>query len=315
MRKSTKSLIVATTATLAALYAYNKFVETSSVRNNLLKTEKGSYYNWKQGRIFYQKCGKGKPIILVHDLDTRASSEEWSKIVKKLSKERTVYTLDLLGCGRSDKPALQYTNYMYVQLISNFAKEIVKEKADIVATNISSSFVIMANNLDNTLFDKIILVNPVSVNQMSAIPNKNSKLKLAIIHLPIIGTFIYNRLMSPIKIDFKFKKDYFSKSQLINSNLKDTYYESAHLDRSNGKYLYSSILTNYTNINIEHAIKKIDKPVYIIGSREIDGNIAIMDNYHKLNNNIEITHISNCQLYPQLEIPTKFLKVLENEIK
>ena len=49
-----------------------------------------------------------------HDTDAGASGEEWTKVAKKLAKNNTVYTIDLLGCGRSDKPSIQYTSYLYV---------------------------------------------------------------------------------------------------------------------------------------------------------------------------------------------------------
>lgn len=52
------------------------------------------------------KTGTGKPILLIHDTDSGASGEEWAKVAKKLAKNNTVYTIDLLGCGRSDKPSI-----------------------------------------------------------------------------------------------------------------------------------------------------------------------------------------------------------------
>ena len=79
--------------------------------------------------------------------------------------------------------------------------------------------------------------------------------------MPVIGTFIYNKLMTPIKIDFIFRKKFFSRSQLITSKIEDTYYQAAHSNNSNGKYLYSSILSNYININMYHAIKNINTPI------------------------------------------------------
>ena len=83
--------------------------------------------------------------------------------------------------------------------------------------------------------------------------------------------------MNPAKIDIVFRLKYFSRMQLISTKLEDTYYESAHLDKSNGKYLYSSIIANYLNINMVHAVKNIDKPVYIIGSTDKPKNIDVMD--------------------------------------
>lgn len=310
MKKNTKKLITIAAAAFAGMYAYNKFVETNATRKNLLKTNDGNFYNWKEGDIFYTKIGEGKPILLIHDTDSKSSGEEWAKIRKKLAKNNTVYTIDLLGCGRSDKPAIKYTNYLYVQMISSFTKDIIKEKTNVIATNLSAPAVIMANNLDETLFDKIILINPTSIKELEAIPDSKAGLKEAIINLPVIGTFIYNKLMTPLKIDYIFRKKYYAKPQLISSKTEDIYYESAHLDGSTGKYLYASILTKYININMNHALKNINKTIYIIGSTDFYNNLEIINQYHNNNKNFEITHISNAALYPQMEIPEKTLSII-----
>jgi hypothetical protein len=64
------------------------------------------------------------------------------------------------------------------------------------------------------------------------------------------------------------------------------------------------------NISIRHALKKIDKPVYLIGSRDLKNNFHTLDEYRKLNKNFEITMLSNGNLYPQLEIPEKIYAVI-----
>ena len=222
--------------------------------------------------------------------------------------------LDLIGCGRSDKPALQYTNYLYVQLISDFINNVIKEKTDIIATNLSASFVIMANNLNKDLFNKMILINPISMNKLESIPTSILKLKQKCIQLPLIGTFIYNILNTQTKTDIVFKTKYFRHSQLVSSKLVDTYYESAHLDGSNGKYLFSSLLANYVNINIKHAVKKLDKNAHLIISRDVKNNISLADEYYRTNKNISITNISNGGLYPQLEIPERILNIIKGII-
>lgn len=88
----------------------------------------GKYYHWKYGNIYYTKSGKGKPVLLIHDLDPTASSYEWKAVTKKLAENHTVYAIDLLGCGRSEKPNMTYTNYLYVQLMNEFISNVINEK-------------------------------------------------------------------------------------------------------------------------------------------------------------------------------------------
>lgn len=312
MKKSTKRFLFITTAALAGMHLYNRFVANVSTKKNMLPTKNGSYYSWKQGNVFYTKLGSGKPILLVHDTNSASSSVEWSKITKRLQKNHTVYTIDLLGCGLSDKPAINYTTYMYVQLLTAFIKDVIGEPTDVVATNLSAPSVIMSNQMDQSIIDKIILINPVPLQAIGLVPDAQSKLKHTIINLPIVGTFIYNILMNPARLDRIFRNMFFSNAQLVTSQLEDAYYEAAHMDNSSGKYLYSSILGNYMCGDIRHAIKKIDKPVSIISSRSIGSNIKTIEEYRKLNSRFEVTRLSNCKLFPQLENPEKVTQIIES---
>lgn len=314
MKKSIKLFLFAVGTTLTGIYVYNRFIEQTATKNNLLRDTHGQYYSWKHGNVYYTKTGNGSPILLVHDLNSTASSEEWKKIIRRFEKEHTVYSLDLLGCGRSDKPAMEYANYLYVQLLSDFVKDVIQEKTEVVATNMSASSVILANHIDDTLFEKIILINPVSLKQLEIIPDKKSKLKKRLIELPFIGTFIYNIMNNSKKIDQAFRTEYYERPQLISSTMEDIYYEAAHIGGSKGRYLYSSMVGNYLNNGAVHAVKNLTTPTLIIGSREMNKYALALDDYHKVNPNIEIVKLTNGNLYPHMEVPEKVYSLIKDFI-
>ena len=97
---------------------------------------------------------------------------------------------------------------------------------------------------------------------------------------------------------------------MVSTKTLDTYYESAHLQNSKGKYLLSSIKANYTNINIVHALKKINNSIYLVGSREQNGITEIMNSYVAYNPSIEASYVDNSKYLPQLECPERLLKLL-----
>ena len=120
-----------------------------------------------------KKEGTGSPVLLIHDLNHYSSSMEWDKVIGTLSKEHTVYTIDLLGCGKSDKPAITYTCYLYVQLLTDFIRDIIGEKTDIVATGASASFVTAACQNIADQIDHIILVCPESTHALAKLQITN----------------------------------------------------------------------------------------------------------------------------------------------
>ena len=112
MKKHVRNFLLLTTLTTISIYGINKAISVSSSMKNLLKTEKGKFFHWRYGNIYYTKHGKGTPLLLIHDLNPASSSYEWEKIAKHLAKHHTVYTLDLIGCGRSEKPNMTYSNLL-----------------------------------------------------------------------------------------------------------------------------------------------------------------------------------------------------------
>ena len=199
-------------------------------------------------------------------------------------------------------------------MIQGFISDVIQEKVSIIASNISASFVIMANHIDASFIEKIILINPASLEQLDTIPDDLSKVKKSIVQLPFIGTFVYNIRNNMQTIDESFRTRYVSKPQLISSSLEDVYYEAAHKNGSNGRFLYSSLLGNYVNNTISHAVKSITTPTLIIGSIEIKRYALALDDYHKLNKNIDIIRINNGSLYPHMEIPEKITSLIEDYI-
>ena len=140
MKQKIKTGILMTALAVGSLHIVNRCAQAFATVKNLLDKHKGAFYDWRFGQIYYTKTGSGSPLLLVHDLAPAASSYEWDLLLKNLSADHTVYCLDLLGCGRSDKPNLTYTNYFYVQLINDFIEHVIHEKTDIIATGLSSSF-------------------------------------------------------------------------------------------------------------------------------------------------------------------------------
>lgn len=307
MNKKLKKLIAFTAFSGTAIYVFNKFIDYTASYRGLTLDENENYYAWRNGTIFYEKKGIGSPLLLIHDLNPISSSYEWKNIIDELSKKHTVYAIDLLGCGKSDKPSFSYINYLYVQLINDFIQDVIQEKTDLVVTGESFSFAVMAARMNQTLIGKITAINPTDIAYNVQSPTKCSEMIKRIFELPIIGTFIYNLIANTKTINKQFTENYYFDHTKIPANLPDIYYETAHLQGSNGKYLYASILGKYTNINIIHALKLVTSPIHFIVTDASNEDIKEYLNYNK---NITIDHISDAGYLPQLEKPKAIINLL-----
>ena len=307
MNKKVKKIITFAALAGGAMYAFNKFIDYTASYRGLTLDEDENYYAWRNGTIFYKKKGNGSPLLLIHDLNPISSSYEWSHIIDKLSETYTVYAIDLLGCGKSEKPSSSYVNYLYVQLVNDFIQDVIQKKTDLIVTGESFSFVVMAARMNQTQIGKITAINPTDITYNVQSPDKCGELVKHVFELPIIGTFIYNLVANMKTINRQFTEKYYYDTTKIPVNLPDTYYETAHFQGSNGKYLYASILGKYTNINIIHALKLVTNPIHFIITDSASQDIEEYLNYNK---NITIDHISDAGYLPQLEKPETVISLL-----
>lgn len=295
-------------ATTVAIHTYNKFININVSQNKSLDYIPDLYYNWKFGEISYTKQGVGSPILLVHDLTTYSSGYEWHKVTDILSETHTVYCIDLLGCGNSDKPHILYTNFLYVQLITDFIKNVIGERTTVVATGESSSFVLAACNSNEELFGEIFMINPMDINILTKSPNKLSSFITKVINTPVFGTFLYNVFTRERKIRSLFETDYYSNYTFEEDYITKVYYESAHTDGS--KYLFASLSGFYTMLNVSHCLKSIKKNIFIIVGKNLDEYKEIAEEYQDVLPYVNIYSVEDTKYLPQLEKPEEVAEII-----
>ena len=309
-RKTIPSLIAFSAVTAFAFHAVNRVCFSTSTLKNVLKEDDSNYFEWRFGKIKYTKRGTGSPLLLIHDLIVGSSGYEYRKIVDDLSKDHELYVLDLLGYGLSDKPNMTYTNYLYVQLILDFIKNVIGEKTDIVASGESSSIAIMACHNDPESIRNVILLNPQSLSRMNLSPNRQTRLMKFILDLPVLGTFIYNMMTTKESFRKNFREELFYNRHSISEEMIAAYSEASHYPDYNAKYSYTSYVGRYMNTGMIHALKEINHCIYIVygkGQREIE---SITDHYIYFNSAVEKVGIEDSGHFPHIEQPDATLQQL-----
>ena len=302
------TLAALTTIATGIVHISNRVIVASSQLKEMLDFSNHNYYNWRFGKIYYTKKGSGSPLLLIHDTMPGGSGYEWSRVEDQLALEHTVYTIDLLGCGRSEKAGITYTNFLFVQIICDFIKNVIKEKTDIIASGFSCSFVTTAAAYDKENINKIMFINPVSLVSLSKTPTQKDKIFKFLIEIPVFGTLIYHIIVSRETISDLFLDNLYYNPFHADRDIMDAYYEAAHKGGYYAKYLYSSQSAKYMNINIRHALESLDNSIYIVeGEDEPNGN-SIVDDYRRINPAIETAVISCSKHFPHIENAEGFLE-------
>lgn len=307
-KKNLTYLSLFTGAAIGTMHIVNRLFYYISTADNILDQYTYEYYDWRFGKIAYRKNGNGSPVLLIHDLNVCSSSYEWNKVIKTLSKTNTVYTIDLLGCGCSDRPALTYTNFLYVQLITDFIKHNIGEKTDVIVSKDSCPFVLMACANDDSIINRIIMINPPNLVNLAKIPTKRSKMLKSILFTPIIGTFIYNMEVNKRTIVKKFTKSYLYNQNEMREKDILTYFEASHRDKTHSRFLYACLKSRYTNANIMYCLSKLNNSIFIITGSANPENTLAANQYQNQLPSIEITEIPRAKQLPHVEKSDEFIE-------
>ncbi|WP_052890545.1 alpha/beta fold hydrolase [Thermogemmatispora carboxidivorans] len=119
-------------------------------------------YRWRHGYIFYKLVGpeQGPPLALWHAPGLAASAYELRELVTLLGERYRVYAPDLLGFGLSDRPALPYSGPLYVELLSDFLREVVGQPALLVAQGTSCQYALEVARRSPELCRGLVLLWP-----------------------------------------------------------------------------------------------------------------------------------------------------------
>ncbi|KAL5207994.1 hypothetical protein ABZP36_032429 [Zizania latifolia] len=148
--------------------------DTLSVRSSLLSSSHGtdsaqalerlpfkadgySFWTWRGRRIHYVEQGAGQPIVLIHGFG--ASAFHWRYNIPELAKKYKVYAVDLLGFGWSEKALVEYDTRIWMEQVSDFLREIVKEPAVIAGNSLGGFTTLFTATEVPELVRGVVLLN------------------------------------------------------------------------------------------------------------------------------------------------------------
>jgi len=203
---------------------------------------------WRGHRVAFTRHGQGSAVLLVHGLYPGASSFEWRHTIPSLAERHTVFALDLLGFGRSDRPAARYSPGLYQALLADTVSGVVGESCAVVASGLSAAQLIALAVRDPRHIASIALVAPTGVahRRERSAPRRSNAARF--LGAPLLGNTIYNRLTSPVNLRRHLEAVYVN-DRLVTPELVQEYVHSARLP--GGKHAIAALLAG-SAINQSH---------------------------------------------------------------
>lgn len=254
----------------------------------------------RSGDAAYVVAGSGPPVLLLHGIGAGNSMLEWEKNFDALREQHTVYALDLLGWGRSDRPNGPYRAEDYVDLIQSFARNVIAQPCAVIASSDSCSYAIEAAAQTPDLFSKLVLVCPSIVPEKTEQSKSESKAILWFFGLPIIGQTVHNFFTSRAAVrSFAERQLYFDKGRVTEA-LVTRYYNDAH--QPGARHGLASFISGTMRHDALPAWSRLQQPALLVWGRNTQINaVETAPEWLALNANADLHVVDHALLLPHVE--------------
>jgi len=243
----------------AALYNVTASHGIASLQNEL--GGESCELRWRDYRVAYTRHGSGEPVLLVHGIYAGASSNEWRHTVDALAERYTVFALDLIGFGRSDRPKLRYTPAFYQAFLGDVMGRLGRGPLAVVASSLSAAHVVALAARDPRHVMALALIEPTGLGQLSGPPTTAQGAAQLLLEAPIVGTSAYNALTSPASVR-RFLHEVYADDRLVTDELVESYVRNAR--QPGARYAVSSFVGGQLNVDIRQSLRRVRQPMLVL---------------------------------------------------
>ena len=302
--------LLAGSAGVAALAAVNASIQRRALEpDDRALGGEAKLFSWKHGQIFYKEAGvnnRGVPIVFIHGVGAGVSSFMWRKNFDELAKDFRVLAFDLLGFGFSDKPpAAPYSADLYVELISDFIREVAGGRANVVASSLAASYAVRVADEHPELIDALILNAPAGYDTMNTRPGMTGAAFYGLLQSPVLGTSFYNVMASERSIRDYAHRTLFYDYRRVTDRLVAHLYATSH--QPGAQHAIAAFMSGYLNCDMSAAFARLVQPIVLVWGKQDAGTpvskaMALMDS----NPRARLEVFDYCRVMPEQEHPERF---------
>jgi pimeloyl-ACP methyl ester carboxylesterase len=297
-------------AGVAALAALNAAIQRSaSEPDDSALGGEAHFFRWKHGRVFYKTSGAENPrppLVFIHGVGAGASSFMWRKNFDDLARDFRVYAFDLLGFGFSDKPAAaSYSADLYVDLITDFIREVSGYPVNIIASSLGAAYAIRVADEHPELINSMVLNGPAGSDALNRRPGMAGAAFYGLLQSPVLGTSFYNVMASERSIRDYARDHLFYNHERVTDRLVANLYATSH--QAGAQHAIAAFLAGYLNTDTQSPFSRLTQLVLLVWGKQdattpLDKAWALQE----LNPRARLEVFDYCRMMPEQEQPEKF---------
>jgi pimeloyl-ACP methyl ester carboxylesterase len=301
--------VIAGGAGVAALAAVNAVIRRQAAEPDTTALGgQARLFEWKYGKVFYKTSGPEtpRPLVFVHGIGAGSSSFMWRKNFDVLAQDFSVYALDLLGFGFSEKPAsAPYSADLYVELITDFIREVSGYPANIIASSLGAAYAVRVADEHPELIRSLVLNAPAGADSFRTRPGMAGAAFYGLLQSPVLGTSFHNVMASERSIRDYARTRLFYDHRRVTDRLVAHLYATSH--QAGAQHAIAAFLAGYLNTDMRGAFSRLAQPSILVwGKQDITTPIENAAALSRLNPRTRVEVFDYCRMMPEQEHPERF---------
>ena len=212
------------------------------------------------------------PMLLIHGFG--AAIDHWRGNVPALSANHTVYAIDLLGFGNSEKPPTRYSVYLWVEQIWQFWQKFIGVPMIIVGNSIGSLVAAIAASHHPEMAAGVVAISLPDIEAFNAMVPKAlqpiERAAKAIVSAVLVKP-LFHLVRQPLTIRWVLKGIVYNDNRRVDDELVEIIAQPARDRQAAEAFVRLNRSLNYANYSpsLTQALAQLRVPLLILwGSRD-----------------------------------------------
>lgn len=300
--------MVAMTSFVGGVFTREKLAYVTAKKHNIAPTDPNVFYaELPCGKVTYKKMGHGSPMLLLHDFYNGASHKEWELVQKQLSQSHTVYAIDFIGFGNSERIDGAGTAYLYSRCVGEFLEHVIAKKTYMVGSTGGGDMALVAATQSDQWIEKLVLISPTGLHY--SLPNPHQADILKKHTAPFWSTILFLDGTTKRKLQDELEQKFFAKEKLKKWYINEVH-TIARLSK-NSKYTYATIVSHFWHIHTVDMFVKLKCPYAVFWGEENEDNpVSYLAKGKELRDDGVFVSFEKTGAFPHIENPQGFVTTL-----
>jgi pimeloyl-ACP methyl ester carboxylesterase len=289
------------------------------VEPTTIPNAEGATIPYDDYQTYFERLGRdsGEPVLMIHGIGGGSSVFQYRFTAPAVARAGyNVYAIDLLGFGKSSRPAIRYTQDLHVAQIISFLETVIQKPTVIVANSLTAAYSIRIAAERPDLVKALVLIGPTGFERLSR-PQGERRVRSFNTFSGILGTILFGVITTDNWQKY-FLLDAYASEASFTPEVLSSYDQNLKVE--NGEWVIYSFISGNLDQDVKSFWPNLTTPT-LLAWGEKDGNfLRLTDSEDFLATRPDVPFVTfeNSKLLPNEDEPelfneavTQFLRGLE----